>query len=72
MNMRVEVEIDEEDVESDSGRDIPGLRLTCDRRGHVVTVWGTSDRSAKRGAAMLAEECPNDEKNYYDVDHWTG
>lgn len=70
--MRVEVEIYEDEVESDTGRDIPGLRLTCGRCGYEVAVWGTSDRSAKRGAAMLAEECPQGEKNYYDVDHWVG
>lgn len=70
--MRVDVEIDQEEVENDDGRYIDGLRLTCSRCGHDVTVYGTSDRSAKRGAAMLAEECPNGERNYYDVDDWTG
>lgn len=68
--MRVAVEISEEQLERDYGGYVDGLRLTCDRCGHEVTVFGTSERSAKRGACMLSEECPNDERNFYDVDHW--
>jgi ribosomal protein S27E len=70
--MRIDVEISKEELEGDYGNYVEGLRLTCDRCGHEVTVFGTSERSAKRGACMLAEECPNGERNYYDVDHWDG
>jgi hypothetical protein len=70
--MRVEVDILEDEVENDDGRPISGLRLTCERCGHEVEVWGTTDASARRGAAMLAEECPNGERNYYDVSDWSG
>ena len=68
--MRVLVEIFEDEVENDSGRLLDGLRLTCGRCGHEVTVAGTSDRSARRGAVLLSEDCPNGEKNFYAVDHW--
>jgi len=70
--VRVDVEIFKDEVESDEGRPLTGLRLICSRCGHEVTVWGTSDRSAKRGAVMLAEECPSGERNFYDVEHWAG
>jgi len=67
--MKVAVEINEEEVEGDYGN-VDGLRLTCDRCGHYVEVCGTGDSSAKRGAKMLRDECPNGEGNYYDVDWW--
>jgi hypothetical protein len=68
--MRVDVEISQEELEGDYSGYVSGLRLTCDRCGHEVTVFGTTDRSAKRGAVMLSEECPNGENNYYDVEDW--
>ena len=69
--MRITVDIDQEEVEGDYGY-VEGLRLTCGRCGHDVTVFGTTDRSAQRGAIMLREECPKGENNYYDVDEWVG
>ena len=67
--MRVNVEIDITDVDGDYGQ-AEGLCLLCQRCGHEVEVAGLSADSARRGAAMLREECPNGEKNFYDVDHW--
>jgi hypothetical protein len=67
--MRVEVEISHTDVEGDHGT-VAGLLLTCDRCGHEVEVLGTSGASARYGAIKLKEECPNGEKNFYDVDYW--
>lgn len=66
--MKVSVEIDQEELEGDYGGYVDGIHLTCDRCGHEVTVFGTAGASARRGAAMLGEECPNGESNYYDVD----
>jgi hypothetical protein len=42
--------------------------VKCERCGHEVEVYGTSETSARRGAVMLAEECPKGEKNYYVAD----
>jgi hypothetical protein len=69
--MRVSVDIEQADVEGDYGT-VDGIRLTCERCGHAVEVAGTSDRSARRGAIMLREECPEGEDNFYDADWWTG
>lgn len=67
--MRVEVDVEEEELDGDYGP-VQGLRLTCDRCGHEVEVFGTEEASAKRGAVMLREECPNGEDNYYVV-NWS-
>jgi hypothetical protein len=69
--MRVSVDIEQTDVEGDYGT-VDGIRLTCERCGHSVEVAGTSDRSARRGAIMLREECPEGEDNFYDADWWSG
>jgi len=69
--MKVSVSIFSEDVEGDYGI-VDGLRLICDRCGHEVEVAGTTGSSAKRGACMLRDDCPNGESNYYDVDWWSG
>lgn len=68
--MRVPVNIDQEELEGDYGN-VEGIRITCERCGHDVTVFGTGAASARRGATMLREECPNSENNFYDVD-WYG
>jgi hypothetical protein len=67
--MIVPVDISEEEVDGDYGS-IPGLRLSCERCGYSVEVFGTQDTSARRGALMLREGCPNGENNYYDVSGW--
>jgi hypothetical protein len=70
--MRVEVEIEETTLQGEYRDDIPGLLLTCSRCGHEVEVFGTEAASARRGAMMLREECPNKEKNFYWLKDWTG
>ena len=67
--MKISVDIEQTDVDGDY-RDVEGLCLTCSRCGHSVKVFGTSYSSARRGGAMLREECPEGESNLYDVDWW--
>jgi hypothetical protein len=66
--VRVETEIGETELEGDYGNMVDGLTVKCERCGHEVEVYGTSETSARRGAVMLAEECPKGEKNYYVAD----
>lgn len=68
--MKIAVEIDQTEIEGDYGY-VDGLQVTCSRCGHSVEVFGTTDVSARRGAANLREECPRGENNYYDVDWWS-
>jgi hypothetical protein len=65
--MQVNVEIEEDEFDGDHTT-VAGLRVTCPRCGHEVEVFGTDERSAKRGAVMLREECPRGESNFYNVD----
>ena len=57
---RVKTEIEEAEIEGDHGM-IHGLIITCALCGHRVEVYGTGEASAKRGAVMLSEECPEDQ-----------
>jgi hypothetical protein len=70
MAMRVNVVIEEVELEGDEGQPIDGLLLTCDRCGHTVEVFGTEAVSARHGAVMLREECPTRANNFYVID-WT-
>jgi hypothetical protein len=63
--MKVEVTVEEIEIEGDYDNMIPGVSVCCGRCGHTVEVYGTSDASIKRGCVMLREECPKGEKNFY-------
>ena len=70
--MKVVVDFEDALIDSDFGTTVDGICLICTRCGHNVEVMGTGIGSAKYGAVLLSEECPNGESNYYEVDHWTG
>jgi hypothetical protein len=61
--VRVEVEVEGVELENNSGREIPGITVTCTKCGHTVEVFGQSEASIKRGCVMLKEMC--DERNFY-------
>ena len=63
--MRVECEVEEGDVEDDRGNLRPGVVVTCGRCKHAVESLGQTDRSIRRCFALLREECPEGEENYY-------
>lgn len=63
--MRVEVEVTQIEMQGDNSDDVPGVCVSCSRCGHEVEVFGTSDKSVKRGCVMLREECPEGEENFY-------
>ena len=62
---QVDVEVEEIEVTSNSGRIVDGVRVTCGRCSHEVEVCGRTEASVKRGCAMLRDECPNGERNFY-------
>jgi DNA polymerase III subunit epsilon len=62
---KVDVEVEEIEVTSNSGRIVEGVRVTCGRCSHTVEVCGRTEASVKRGCAMLRDECPNGERNFY-------
>lgn len=63
--MRVPVEIEEVVLQSEEGRDVDGIVARCSRCDHSTESFGTSEKSVKRCLALLREECPKDENNFY-------
>jgi hypothetical protein len=39
--------------------------VTCSQCGHQTESYGTGDSSIKRCLALMREECPEGEENYY-------
>lgn len=65
---KVEVEVTEVMVAPLGGRaPVEGIDVECTRCNHAVKVCGRSEASEKRGCAMLRDECPEDETNFYVV-----
>ena len=45
-----------------------GVEVTCDRCGHSELSYGTGGDSLRRCGALLRENCPRGERNFYEVD----
>lgn len=67
MGRRVECEVEHVDILKNEHSDEtqPGVEATCSRCNHVTQCFGTEERSVKRALAMLREECPENESNFY-------
>ncbi len=63
--MRVECEVVQVELENDDGVPIDGVCATCSRCEHETHSFGTGEASVKRCLALLREECPNGESNFY-------
>jgi len=63
--MKVECEVNYEEIENEDGRMVDGVTATCSRCGHCEQAYGTSSSSVKRCLVMLRENCPEEEKNFY-------
>lgn len=62
--MKVACNLDHVDLDGDYAA-VEGVRATCCRCGHDTESYGTSEASVRRCLAMLRDECPNGEGNYY-------
>ena len=67
MSRKVECEVSATEVEIDD-RTLDGVEVECGRCGHIEEAAGTTERSVKRCLAMLRENCPNGESNFYVAD----
>lgn len=65
---RVNCDVSFEDIQNESGRQVPGVVVTCGRCGHHVQSFGQGEGSIKRCMVLLKEECPNSERNFYTTD----
>lgn len=63
---KVKFETTHTTLENDYGREQDGIVVTCSKCGHQVEVFGDDERSIKRGAATLNDECPLEENNFYE------
>ncbi len=45
-----------------------GVRATCSECGHETTAFGTAGDSRRRCLALLRDECPMGESNWYEED----
>jgi hypothetical protein len=54
------------DLDGDYGT-VEGVEVTCDRCGHCEESFGTDEASLRRCAALLRENCPQGESNFYVV-----
>ena len=62
--MRITCEILTVQMQGDYGA-VEGVVAECSRCGHETRSFGTGDRSRKRCMALMNEECPDDEDNFY-------
>jgi hypothetical protein len=66
--MRVLASVEEVEVENDEGHPVEGVCAVCSRCGHETESYGTTEASIRRCLVLLREECPRDERNFYQVD----
>lgn len=53
---------------NDYGTDSPCVRAICSKCGHETMSFGDSDSSVLRCLALMREECPEGENNFYVAD----
>jgi hypothetical protein len=65
--VNVPCEVNETELEGDDGRMIDSVEVICSRCGHFTESFGTGPASIRRCLALLREECPNKERNFYEA-----
>ena len=63
--MNVPCEVHETELEGDYGM-VDGVEVVCSRCGHFTESFGTGPASIRRCLALLREECPKKERNFYE------
>ena len=61
---KVTVDIVYTSLDGDYG-EVDGIEVHCTKCDHYVEVFGQHDGSISRGCAMLNDECPRGENNFY-------
>ena len=65
---RIPCDVEEVDLEGDYRDDVPGVCVTCSRCQHVTESYGTGGASIRRCLALMREECPRGQRNFYVAD----
>jgi hypothetical protein len=63
--VRVTCEVTEDWLPGDFTDEVEGTRAVCSRCGHGTESYGTTEASVLRCLALMREECPEDESNFY-------
>lgn len=61
----MQCEVEEVERENDRGMLIAAVTAECSRCGHKTEAFGTSRKSVLRCLALMREECPKNESNFY-------
>lgn len=62
---RIKCQITETTLEGEYGNDVESVTATCSKCGHTTESYGTEESSIKRCLALMNDECPKGENNYY-------
>lgn len=65
---RIECRITYGEAASESGVMVKCVRALCMHCGHKTLSFGQHDASVRRCLAVMREECPEGDKNFYVVD----
>lgn len=65
---KIKCAVEETELENENGYDVPGVTATCGKCGHTTESFGTGEASINRCLALLNEECPKGENNFYEED----
>jgi hypothetical protein len=63
--VKVSCSIDSIELENDDGYEIESVQATCSRCGHATESFGAGSVSVRRCLALMREECPEGETNFY-------
>lgn len=61
----VKCDIEESSEPNDYGTETDCVIAICSKCGHEVMSYGVTDDSIRRCLAVMREECPRGEKNFY-------
>lgn len=67
--MIVRCEIGTTELENEDGKAVDSVTADCPRCGHSTESFGTSGASVRRCLALMREECPKRERNFYVADN---
>ena len=62
---KVECEVEYTTDYNDDDREVDCVVVTCNQCGHQTSSWGHGPASVKRCLALMNEECPECENNFY-------
>lgn len=62
---KIKCEVSSGTEENENGYEVDCIRVRCSKCGHEEMSYGDGDNSVKRCFALLNENCPEGENNFY-------